>query len=331
MQELAVQEAQQVTVMPTSLREVINWAQEQATALMEVVNQQNLYQSVRGKKYLQAEAWQLIGNFMHIHAIPVNVEQIPEDDRIRYKCEVELRNDMGDIVGGGSAEAHNKEDGKGKLVETQIGSTAQTRAISKAYRNKYAFIAKLAGFESSTAEETTGDGFHETETKTPPSNEKAATKPNHAPAKVSKPIPKPPKSDKITVADFRACRDTCIGMVEPEILQMLAAELGLDAKRIGDMTRKDLEELLLSCQHHAEMEKKLEKAGIETKADDSPSTENGSEEQDVDDEKMDSFPVEDVVGEDTSENAWQRTPSANTIGQETTKNVEQKDVDEIPF
>jgi len=331
MQELAVQEASEITIMPTSLREVINWAQEQATALMEVVDQQNLYQSVRGKKFLQSEAWQLIGNFMHIHAIPVNVEQIVEDDRIRFKCEVELRNDQGMIVGGGSGEAHNKEEGKTRLVENQIGSTAQTRAISKAYRNKYAFIAKLAGFEASTAEETNGNGFHETTPETVSPQKAAPPTPNQASSRISTPIPKPPKNNKVTVADFQAYRDTCLGFVEPETLTKLASELDLDKKRIGDMTRNDLEGLLLSCQHHAEIEKTLEKAGITVDTDNSPSTENGSEEQSTDDEKMESFPVDEKEAPDALQDAWLQTPAAQADIQKERENAKQKDVDDIPF
>lgn len=329
--EIAVQENPALVEMPTSLKEVINWAQVQATALMEVVDQQNLYQLIRGKKFLQAPAWQLIGSFLHIHAIPVEIEQIPEDGRIRYKCTVELRNDEGMVVGGGFGEAHNKEEGKGKLIENQIGSTAQTRAISKAYRNKYAFIAKLAGFESSTAEEVDSNGFRETAPETVSPQTAAPPKPNHAPSKVGKPIPKPEPTNGISVADFQAYRDTCLGIVEPEVLAKLASNLQLDGKKIGDMVRKDLDGLLAACQQFAEMEKKLEKAGIETKADDSPSTENGSEEQDADKEKMESFPVDEKEAPDALEDAWLHTNHAGAVRQEMAKDVEQKDVDDIPF
>jgi hypothetical protein len=47
----------------------------------------------------------------------------------------------------------NKEMSKKGFDEYAIASMAQTRAIGKAYRNKMAFIMKMAGYEATPAEE----------------------------------------------------------------------------------------------------------------------------------------------------------------------------------
>ncbi len=57
------------------------------------------------------------------------------------------------VVGVGYAICSSKEALKKSFDEYAILSMAQTRSISKAYRNKIGFIMKLAGFQATPAEE----------------------------------------------------------------------------------------------------------------------------------------------------------------------------------
>lgn len=230
-----------------SPREIIAQSQEQAKALMEVVEQMTLYQVVRGRKFLQVEAWQMIGQFTHTRAIPVELEQIDEPDRIRFKCAVELHDRMGNIIGGGSAEANNKEEGKARLTENQIGSTAQTRAISKAYRNKFAFIAKLAGFEAATAEEMTG-------VQQPPATPTQANQPTVQEASQSQPttepVPATPEQQTPTSEGMKAyitCKEDCLTYVDTETFIETAIGLGYEGKKPSTLTAEELEALLDAC------------------------------------------------------------------------------------
>jgi hypothetical protein len=331
MTDIAVQDLPTLVEIKASPVDIIAECQEQAEALMNVVEQQKMFQMIKGKKFLQAEAWQLLGTFTGLTAKPVWTKQIESDNDVIFKARTVILNKEGREVSAGESLCKRSEKGKTSFEDNQILSTAQTRSVSKAYRNKISFIAKLAGFETSTAEEVEGNGFHEKETKTHPPQTKATTKPNQAASKVGKPIPKPAPTNGITVADFQAYRDTCLGIVEPEILTKLASNLHLDKKRIGDMTRKDLDDLLSACQHYAQIEKQAREAEVLEDTDDSPATEDGSEVQVESEEKMEAFPVGEPDEESVLPNNFSRQPTNGASEKETTDNVRQKDVDEIPF
>lgn len=263
-----------------SPREIIALSQEQARALMEVVEQQQLYQIVKNRKFLQVEAWQLIGQFTHTRAIPIKLDQIEDDDRIRFRCEVELHNQAGEVVGAGSAEAHNKEEGKARLTENQIASTAQTRAISKAYRNKFAFIAKLAGFEATTAEEMTGSesssqrSSQASQQAYKPTSQPNAKQASAPPTKASsdaesersvptaqEPTEQQPKqptpngtatreasqSDSTALKAYIECKEACLEHVDADIFVQAAIGLGYEGKKPSTLTTEELGALLDTC------------------------------------------------------------------------------------
>lgn len=331
MTEIAVQDKEALVEIKASPVDIIAQCQEQAEALMTVVEQQKMFQMIQGKKFLQAEAWQLLGTFTGLTAKPVWTKQIESDNDVIFKARTVILNNEGREVSAGESICKRSEKGKTRFEDNQILSTAQTRSVSKAYRNKISFIAKLAGFETSTAEESEGNGFHEKETKTPPPQTQTPTKPNNAPSKVGKPIPKPAPTNGITVSDFQAYRDTCLGIVEPETLAQLASNLKLDGKKIADMVKQDLDELLAACQNFVQMEKQLEEKGIPVRTDDSPSTENESEEQVEEAEEMEAFPIGETDEESVVQNDFPRQPTNGKSEKETIGNVRQKDVDEIPF
>ena len=241
-----------------SPREIIAQSQGQAKALMEVVEQMKLYQVVRQRKFLQVEAWQMIGQFTHTTAIPDEPVQVDDPDRIRYKCTVELRNQQGEIVGAGSAEANSEEEGKSKLTENQIASTAQTRAISKAYRNKFAFIAKLAGFEATTAEEMTGtvsEANGRSGSSQQPPAQQARTQPPTIPPPAESQLtqeppptaPDPPPSTPEELKAYIECKEACFEFVDTEIFIETAIGLGYEGKRPSTLTTEELSALLGAC------------------------------------------------------------------------------------
>jgi len=72
----------------------------------------------------------------------------------KYSCECSLvRMSDGVKVGYGSAICSNSELLKISFDEYAVSSMAQTRAISKAFRNLLGFIMQAAGFETTPAEE----------------------------------------------------------------------------------------------------------------------------------------------------------------------------------
>lgn len=144
--------------------EVVAVAKNQAKALMDIVESQKVYQVIGDKKYLQVEAWQTIGAFNRVRAVPEWIKPIEESEHIvGYEARVQLvHTETGHIMGAAIMECGLDEfvcRGKeGRAKHDACKSMAQTRATSKAYRLNYSWVAVLAGYEPTTAEEMTDEG-----------------------------------------------------------------------------------------------------------------------------------------------------------------------------
>ena len=111
-----------------------------------------LFVSIQGHAYVYVEGWQFIGGMLGIEAIPITLDNLSDEVEIKYSCTVELiQNER--IVGRGFAICSNQENKKKTFDEYAIASMAQTRAVGKAYRLKIGWLMKLAGYESTPAEE----------------------------------------------------------------------------------------------------------------------------------------------------------------------------------
>ena len=124
---------------------------------MRIVERQKMFLIIAEKKYLYVEAWQTIGSFSGASAITNWVHpMIDNDNCIGYEAKVDLIR-KGEIVSSAIMSCGFDEfpcRGKeGSAKHKAAKSAAQTWAESKAYRMKYGYVAKLAGYEPTPAEE----------------------------------------------------------------------------------------------------------------------------------------------------------------------------------
>ena len=112
-----------------------------------------LFTNIRGKNYVNVEGWQIAGAFTGTFPIVESVDNLSDDKCYRYRAEVSLRDKDGNKVGYGVAICTNKEAGKTNFDEYAVASMAQTRAVGKAYRMKIGWLLKVAGYETTPAEE----------------------------------------------------------------------------------------------------------------------------------------------------------------------------------
>ncbi len=131
----------------------LNSLQTFSKELKKFIVSQKLFTPIEGKNYVNVEGWEFAGAATGISPIITKVEKIKATGEIKYRAEVELRTHTGEMVGFGMAVCSNKEPKRKNANEHVIASMAQTRAISKAYRNKLAFLMKMAGYEPTPAEE----------------------------------------------------------------------------------------------------------------------------------------------------------------------------------
>jgi hypothetical protein len=127
---------------------------EFASELKGFIVKQKLFSDIKGKNYVNVEGWEFAGMATGISPIVKIVEKLltNTEGEIAYRAEVELVS-KSKVVGYGVAICSNKEYSKKSFEEYAIASMAQTRAIGKAYRNKFAFLMKMAGYESTPTEE----------------------------------------------------------------------------------------------------------------------------------------------------------------------------------
>lgn len=125
-----------------------------ATNLKDLIVQNNLFTNIKGKNYVNVEGWQIAGAFTGVFPIVEKVENLSTDlGKFKYRAEVTLRDKDNNIVGSGMAICSNQEPGKKDFAEYAVASMAQTRAVGKAFRMKIGWLLKVAGYETTPAEE----------------------------------------------------------------------------------------------------------------------------------------------------------------------------------
>jgi hypothetical protein len=147
--------------------ELIAEGRVQATALMKVVKEAGLSKDLGGSKpHLEVEAWQTIGRFNGFLTDIIWTRPVVEGGaKVGYEARAELvRIDDGTHVIGAEAccffdEEIERKDGttyKRWDDDYAVRSMAQTRAQSKLGRMAFAWVAVLAGYSGTPAEEMEG-------------------------------------------------------------------------------------------------------------------------------------------------------------------------------
>jgi len=151
-----------------------------AAQLAQFVKDNNLASTIQGRAYVQAEGWQFLFAVAGLDVICAKPARLERATEVCYEAEARLFDSAGREVGYGFAICSDSERTKRGWAEYAIASMAQTRAIGKAGRNRFAFVMKAAGFEPTPAEEmsevgTSASVAHETPAKPAAGNVPAAT------------------------------------------------------------------------------------------------------------------------------------------------------------
>jgi len=124
-----------------------------ATSLAKVIEQQRLFVSIQGRKYIRFEGWATLGAMLGVVVREVRVVRLEQG----YEAEVELvKVGSGEVISRASALCLRDEPRWQDQPEYAIRSMAVTRAAGKAFRLAFAWIVGLAGYEGTPAEEVEG-------------------------------------------------------------------------------------------------------------------------------------------------------------------------------
>lgn len=128
----------------------LEFARRAANALMKVVKPRQ----INGRDYLEFGAWQTLGRFFGSTVAVEWSKKITGDDGefLGWEARAIVYRDE-KIISSAEAMCMKKERNWGNRDEFAIRSMAQTRASAKALRNAFGWVAELAGYASTPAEE----------------------------------------------------------------------------------------------------------------------------------------------------------------------------------
>jgi len=158
MTEIATIESREIAPM-----DMLDSGQQASKALMEIVRHTKtggnpIVVTISGNEYLKVEAWEFIGRANNTFAATDKVHAIVDEngDVQAYEAKVNLMKD-GMIVGSAVAEcgldSFVTRGAQGRDKHNAAKSMAQTRATSKAFRMAFSWVAVLAGYSPTPAEE----------------------------------------------------------------------------------------------------------------------------------------------------------------------------------
>jgi hypothetical protein len=136
-------------------------SQEYAKALVDVVENQNLFALIQGKKYVTFEGWQFLGSMLPTAITPqtewtTELRDETTGQILGYKTRVVAKDVNGNERGAAESVCMFAEKNWAGKDANALMSMAQTRASSKALRMALSSIVKLAGYEPTPKEEMDG-------------------------------------------------------------------------------------------------------------------------------------------------------------------------------
>lgn len=142
-------------------RQVLAEATDAAKALQSIVSQRANAVKFNGKQYLTFEDYQVLGKFYGITAKIIGTEYIELDGAKGFLAKAEaISIQTGQVISAAESMCMNDEPNWQKKPLFQLRSMAQTRSAAKSLRNCLAWVAIMAGYEASVAEEMVEDGAH---------------------------------------------------------------------------------------------------------------------------------------------------------------------------
>ena len=175
---------------------------EQANKLKKVIEEQGLARHFGGSsKHVDLEGWQIAAAFdqasckiVHESVRPVVVR----GEIVGFKAYAEVYDKHGKVVSAQEGYCMRSEPNWARKPDFALIGMAQTRAQSRALRGRYAWIMKIAGYESTPAEEMEGVDESEMFAPEPTSRPQQAQQTSFKDSQPQRPIGGPgrPASDK---------------------------------------------------------------------------------------------------------------------------------------
>jgi len=144
------------SLLPQTSQDVVVIATSIANQLAKIIDEQQLFTIISGKKYVYVEGWTTLGAMLGITPKEKYVKKTEDND---YEAYVDLiRNSDGMVIGGASSIVSGDEPHWKNRPRYARRSMSVTRATGKAFRLLLSWIMQLAGYEPTPAEEMPIEG-----------------------------------------------------------------------------------------------------------------------------------------------------------------------------
>lgn len=135
------------------------FATKAANALMNLVNQKKNPVTIGGKTYLEYGDWQVLARFYGATVEVEWTEKIVDEKGVMqgYEARVLVKRN-GEVISSAEGMCMRDEKRWRNAEDYAIRSMAQTRTAAKALRNAFGWVAELAGYSATPAEEMPQSG-----------------------------------------------------------------------------------------------------------------------------------------------------------------------------
>jgi hypothetical protein len=130
----------------------IERATKVADALKDLLRKQGLIQMISGREYIKVEGWTALGSMLGVSPKVAWTRQVEDG----WEARVEVVKGDGTVIAAAESQCTRSERTWKTRDDFALRSMAQTRAMGKALRMPLGFIAVLAGYEATPAEEMPG-------------------------------------------------------------------------------------------------------------------------------------------------------------------------------
>jgi hypothetical protein len=139
------------TVLGVTPKDMMKYALEISDTLTDVLRQRGMTQTFGQGEHVKSEGWQLAGSLLGFTAAEGPITELPDGS---FEATVELRSiGSGRVLATASARCGSDEPTWRSKPKYARRSMAITRAIGRVYAQNFRWIIKLAGYETTPAEE----------------------------------------------------------------------------------------------------------------------------------------------------------------------------------
>jgi hypothetical protein len=151
--DIVVSESPDMMMQTLDAAGIVSQASEVAGLLTSILRDQNLVANIQGKEHVMVEGWTMLAAMMNHSVGTTGTEPVVIDGKAGFRTHATVYDRNGNVVGSADGICTRGERSWANREDYALSGMAQTRAVSRALRQRFGFVIRLAGYESTPAEE----------------------------------------------------------------------------------------------------------------------------------------------------------------------------------